>query len=877
MAIIDLPLLMKGHSRGKRSPVTCALKCGNQCAFGPCNHTDSPSFKDIVSTAMSRRAMIGGTTAVAIAVAGTQGAVAAPGGGTPGAPALGPVPALAPGGTPLDFTAIAPVDSKVDEFTVPEGFEWHPVIKWGDPLFSSAPAFDWHNQTAEAQKQQFGYNNDYTEIQEIPGSDGLRAVMFCNHEYDNANIMFPPETSHEDMVNIAMASHGLTVVELVRESREHPYTYVIDAELNRRFTFDDDFEFTGPARGSELLATATSSDGVTVKGTLNNCAGGLTPWGTLLSGEENFHQYFQAPATEENSRYGIPTEETTRRWHEVDPRFDMHSEEYANEANLFGYIVEVDPWDPTSTPKKHTSLGRFKHEGANVRIAEDGRVVAYSGDDEVFDYLYKFVSRDVYIEGDKAHNMTLLEEGDLYVARFSGNSPEAEIDGSGDVPSDGSFDGSGEWLPMILDGESQVPGFSVEEVLVHTRLAADVLEPTRMDRPEDVEPSPTTGLVYVALTKNSGRGTEGEAPADEANPRVENRDGHVIELDELSDPTSTEFGWNILLLCGDPEQIDNTYFSGFPADQVSPISCPDNLAFDSVGNLWISTDGQPGGIGKNDGLFRVTLEGEARGRVEQFLSVPRDAETCGPVIRDEDRTAFVAVQHPGENGDWGAHTSMFPEYDEGEGPKPTIVQVLPVLEEPEPEHPFSDMGPGDEHYESVLWAYQNGIAKGWEEEDDTLTYRPLQPVNRDAMAAFLYRLADSPAVTPPRTEPFTDVKRGQEHYDAIIWAYQMGITTGWSDRTFRPTQPITRDAMAAFVYRYAGSPERPAPTERPFPDVAADSMYAKEIAWLKDEGITTGWWDGTYRPLGPMNRDATAAFMHRLKAEQGITFMSQAG
>src|SRR5699024_3770462 len=192
---------------------------------------------------------------------------------------------------------------------------------------------------------------------------------------------------------------------------------------------------------------------------------------------------------------------------------------------------------------------------------------------------------------------------------------------------------------------------------------------------------------------NSDRGTEGEAPVDEANPRAENRDGHVIELDELDDATSTEFGWRILLLCGDPEQNETTYFSGFPPEQVSPISCPDNLAFDSVGNLWISTDGQPGGIGKNDGLFRVTLEGEARGRVEQFLSVPRDAETCGPVIRDEDRTAFVAVQHPGENGEWGAHTSFFPEYEQT-GPKPCIVQVLPALAEPDPEpEPTPDPDP----------------------------------------------------------------------------------------------------------------------------------------------------------------------------------------
>ncbi|WP_193103739.1 alkaline phosphatase PhoX [Brachybacterium sp. FME24] len=863
MALIDLPLLMKDAARGKRSSVTCALKCANQCAFGPCNHSDNPTFRDIASSALSRRTMLGGTGgAIAIALAGTQGAVAAPGAPVP---ALGPVPALAPSGTSLDFTAIAPVDFETDEFTVPEGFDWHPVIRWGDPLFDDAPDFDWNAQSADAQKLQFGYNNDYTEIQEIPESDGKRAVMFVNHEYTNENIMLPTGTDEDEALEIGMAAHGLTVVELERASSTKPYAYVQGAELNRRILLDSPFTLTGPAAGSDLVKTVEDPEGTTVLGTLGNCAGGLTPWGTLLSGEENFHGYFRSAGTSEaEQRYGLADSATARGWETKYDRYDARTEGYENEPNRFGWIVEVDPWDPESTPRKHTSLGRFKHEGANVILGEDGRAVAYSGDDEVFDYLYKFVSRDTYVEGDTAHNMTLLENGDLYVAKFTGNSPAGEIDGSGAVPVDGAFDGTGEWLPLVVGGESKVPGFTVEQVLVTTRLAADAVGPTKMDRCEDVEPSLLTRRVYVACTNNSGRGTEGKAPADEMNPRAENRDGHVVEIDEQGDQSSTTFAWNLLMVCGDPAQGDQTYFSGFPVDQVSPISCPDNLAFDTVGNLWISTDGAPSGIGYNDGLFRVTLEGDARGRVEQFLSVPRDGETCGPIIRDQDRTAFVAVQHPGEDGEWGAHTSHFPDFD-GQGPKPSVIQVLPRVVE----HPFSDMGPGMEHYESVLWAYENGIAKGYKDG----TFRPVQPVNRDAMAAFLHRLAGSPEVTPPRSEPFRDVKRGQEHYDAIIWAYQQGITTGWSDRTFRPTQPIARDAMAAFVYRYAGSPDAPTPTERPFADVPLSNLYATEIAWLKSEEISKGWADGTYRPLNPMNRDATAAFLYRMREEQQITFM----
>ncbi|ATG50687.1 phosphatase [Brachybacterium vulturis] len=881
MASISLPLLMKDAVRGKRSPVTCALKCGNQCAFGPCNHSDNASFRDIASAALSRRTMLGGSTAaLAIGLAGTQGALAAPAGPVGTAP-VGPAPAgpapagPTPHGTALDFTAIAPVDAMADEFTVPEGFTWHPVIRWGDPLFDDAPDFDWEAQTAEAQKLQFGYNNDYTEIQEIPDSDGTRAVMFVNHEYTNEAIMFPPDTGEDELIDIGMAAHGLTVVELERENAQQPYTYVKGAALNRRILLDTPFAVTGPAAGSDLLVTVDDPTGAEVLGTLGNCAGGLTPWGTLLSGEENFHGYFNAPgASEAETRYGLRSGATARGWELEHPRFDAHNEGYENEPNRFGYIVEIDPWDPSSTPRKHTSLGRLKHEGANVILAEDGRAVAYSGDDEVFDYLYKFVSRDPCVEGDRAHNMTLLEHGDLYVAKFSGNSPAAEIDGSGTVPSDGAFDGTGEWLPLVVDGESAVEGFTLEEVLVHTRLAADAVGPTKMDRCEDVEPSLQSRHVYVACTNNSGRGTEGKAPADEMNPRAENRDGHVIEIDEQGDQTSSTFAWNLLLVCGDPAQGDQTYFSGFPADQVSPISCPDNLAFDSVGNLWISTDGAPSGIGYNDGLFRVTLEGAARGRVEQFLSVPRDGETCGPIVRDQDRTAFVAVQHPGEDGTYEEQFSCFPDYD-GKGPRPAVVQVLPTSEEPE--HPFTDMGPGDEHYESVRWAYENGIAKGWQEADGSSTFRPLLPVNRDAMAAFLHRLAGAPEVDHPRSEPFRDVAKGQEHYDAIIWAYQMGITTGWPDRTFRPTQPINRDAMAAFVHRYAGSPDVPAPTERPFQDVPVNGLYAAEIAWLEAEGITTGWKDGTYRPLSPMNRDATAAFLQRMTQEQNITFRSLGG
>lgn len=678
------PLLpMLGHTKGKRSAVTCALKCDNACAGDACNTSSNSYFRDIASATMSRRAALGFGAAGALAVVlGSAVTSAEPA----SAAGLSKAAKEGFGKSKLQFTTIPSIDASVDAVTVPEGFTWQPVIRWGDPIFNDAPEFDLNNQTAAAQAKQFGYNNDYTDILEIPGSKGRRAVLFANHEYTNENIMFPATMPADQMRAVGAAAHGLSVVELERQNKNTPWTYVKGAPLNRRYLNNTIYELTGPAAGSSLVVTNDDKDGRFIKGTLGNCAGGTTPWGTILSGEENFQGYFVGNSTSAgDKRYGITSKPTARQWELDHPRWDTRNAGYENEANRFGWIVEVDPFDPTSTPKKHSSLGRFKHEGANVIIAESGHVVAYSGDDERFDYLYKFVSKDKYREGDRKHNMTLLSAGNLYVARFTGNSPAADITGTGAVPSDGAFDGVGEWLPLVVGGKSAVPGMSVEEVLVYTRLAADKVGPTKMDRCEDVQPSLHTGKVYVACTNNSNRGVGSNEGANEVNPRNQNRDGHIVEITETGDQTSTKFTWNLLMVCGDPAQGDVTYFSGFPADKVSPISCPDNLAFDSVGNLWISTDGAPSGIGKADGLFKVTLDGPERGKVEQFLAVPRDAETCGPIIHDDERSVFVAVQHPGEDGTFDKQVSFFPDYlpagtaaapGQARAPRPSVIQVF---------------------------------------------------------------------------------------------------------------------------------------------------------------------------------------------------------
>lgn len=681
MTITDIQLLpMADHVRGKRSPVTCHYKCANACLGPECNTSSNSSFRDIASAALSRRALLGlglaGAVGVAIAATAPAGsAVAAPGGGASGA------------ASGLPFDAIAPVPKIVDDFIVPAGYRWQPIIRWGDPLFSSVPALDFENQTAEAQAGQFGYNSDYLDI--IADRSGRTGVLVNNHEYVNPGIMFPPSTDPAELdrrAAIYKAAHGFSVVELRRPKLGQPWRYLVDGRRNRRITADTVFELTGPAAGSDLVTTAEDAEGRWVKGTLGNCAGGTTPWGTILSGEENFDGYFVwAADTAGQKRYrATASTKSTYTFERIDPRFDAKDPGFVNEPNRFGWIVEIDPEDPTSTPRKHTAMGRFKHEGANVIVAEDGRVVAYMGDDERNDYLYKFVSKGTFDPGTtpvaRRNNMTLLSEGDLYVAKFTGNSPAAEITGTGALPSDGLFDGTGEWIALTQNGESVIPGMTTEEVLVFTRLAADTVGATKMDRPEDVQPNPATGKVYVALTNNSSRSV---ATLDEANPVTGNRHGHVVELTETAGQGGTAFGWSILLLCGDPAVDQNVYFAGFPKELVSPISCPDNLAFDSEGNLWISTDGAPSKTGYNDGLFKVPLSGDERGKVQQFLSVPRDAETCGPVIHDREGMVYVAVQHPGEEGTVAAPSSYFPDYVPNHrpetglvaAPRPSVVQV----------------------------------------------------------------------------------------------------------------------------------------------------------------------------------------------------------
>ncbi|WP_127498913.1 PhoX family protein [Actinoplanes solisilvae] len=652
-----LPLL--GHSGGSRDAMTCLYRCGNACDHPAPNESSNPYLGDVVNAAMSRRGVMRAGAAGAL-VLGLSGAATVPATAAlahPGHGGGGPKPPGDKAGK-LTFKAIPP--NTLDNLVVPNGYDSAVVIRWGDPVVAGAPGFELGNQTAKRQSQQFGYNNDFVGVLPFGNSDD-RALLVVNHEYTNEELMFPGFTSLDaltvEQLKVAMAAHGLSVVEVERVGRTGQWQPVKSRRLpyNKRITaLDTVFKLTGPAVGTATLKTKADPKGQYVIGTLNNCAGGVTPWGTVLSGEENFNQYFvggdAVPEADKGrlNRYGITTTARypsgSRKWDRAQERFDLAK--HPNEANRFGWIVEVDPFDPEAAPRKHTAMGRFKHEGANVIVAKSGHVVAYMGDDERFDYLYKFVSEKKYRPGDRKHNLTLLESGTLYVAQVTGDSPAAEIDGSGKLPSDGAFDGSGKWIKLVSGNTSFVPGMTAAEVLTFTRLAGDIVKATKMDRPEDVQPSLRTGKIYAAMTNNTNRAVGTNPGVDEANPRPANKHGHVFEITEdKGDHTGTSFTWSLPIVCGDPAAAD-TYFGGYDKTAVSPISCPDNVAFDSAGNLWISTDGNA--LGTNDGLFATPIEGAEKGHLKQFLTVPRGAETCGPFITEDDRSVFVAVQHPGE-------------------------------------------------------------------------------------------------------------------------------------------------------------------------------------------------------------------------------------
>lgn len=601
------------------------------------NPTDNRTMGEIIAARFSRRGFLKGSLAVS-AIAATVGPLAL----------TAADDARAAEGSAFKFDELqAGID---DRHHVAPGYDADVLLRWGDPLFADSPEFDPTKQSAEAQARQFGYNNDYVGYIAIDGS-AEHGLLVVNHEYTNPHLMFPGIVSivekdgkkkaevaplSKEQVDVEMAAHGGTIVEIRKQGGK--WQVVRDGKHNRRITSTTEMALSGPVAGHDRVKTNADPSGTKVFGTFNNCAGGVTPWGTYVMAEENIHGYFSGELPEGHKeaanykRLGIP--EGAYEWGAHYDRFNLAKE--PNEPNRFGWIVEVDVNDPNSTPRKRTAMGRFKHEGAESIVAKDGRVVFYLGDDERFDYVYKFVTKGTFNANDHAANKDLLDDGTLHVAKFA-------------------EDGTVDWLPIVF-GQGPLTaenGFgSQADVLIETRRAADLLGATKMDRPEDIQPNGVNGKVYVMLTNNSKRKAD---QVDAANPRAENAFGHIIEITETDgDFTAAKGKWEVLLKCGDPSVADvgATFSTATTAN--GWFGMPDNCAVDSAGRLWVATDGQgPKATGRTDGLWAVDTEGAARATSKLFFRVPIGAEMCGPLFAPDDQTAFVAVQHPGDGGeDW---------------------------------------------------------------------------------------------------------------------------------------------------------------------------------------------------------------------------------
>lgn len=641
----------------------------------PLSPKDRETIGDVILKRYSRRSVLGGALGTAAAAALFGPSLLS------GARAEVPASGLA------DFDEVsAGID---DKHHVANGYRADVLLRWGDPLFPDSPAFDPRAQSAEAQLKQFGYNNDYIAFLPLDES-GDRALLCINHEYTNEEVMFPgfarrqDECGFEDMtaeiVDIEMAAHGVTVVEIARE--DGVWKPVLDSGYNRRISpLTTAMTVDGPAAGNDRLKTRDDPSGSDILGTLNNCAGGLTPWGTYLTAEENFHGYFWTDQRDaENrpvrglggdqarsyARYGVPG--LWQAWGKFRDRFNVDKE--PNEPNRFGWVVEIDPLDPESIPVKHTALGRFRHEGAEPVVNKDGRVVVYCGDDARFDYVYRFVSSGRYDPNDRAANMKLLSEGTLSVAKFHD-------------------DGRLEWLPLVHGGQwlNEDFGFrSQADVVIDARLAADLLGATPMDRPEDVQPNPVNGRVYVMLTNNTKRKDD---QIDKANPRADNAFGHIIEMTPPDgDHAADEFRWDVLVRCGDPSIAEVGALWNPATSQDGWFASPDNAAVDTQGRLWVATDQGENWpkTGRADGLYRMEVEGEGRGMPRLFFRVPVGAELCGPCFTPDGETLFVAVQHPGADGTldfkgferestFADPATRWPDFDPDMPPRPSVVVI----------------------------------------------------------------------------------------------------------------------------------------------------------------------------------------------------------
>lgn len=546
----------------------------------------------------------------------------------------------------LGFTKVAA--STADTFAVPQGYIAKPLISWGDPILNGAPLFDESGlQPASAQAGQFGDNTDGMSF--FPLSEE-RALLAVNNEYTNYKLLFAHrgDAMTADDVLKAQAAHGVSIFE-VKRSTDGSWEYSKESQYNRRITANTEMQLTGPAAGHALMQTSADRSGRKVLGTFNNCANGETPWGTYLTCEENFNGYFASSDTaagalsntgrdKHQKRYGLKGKDRGYQWYKFDQRFDMSKE--PNEPHRFGWVIEIDPMDPTSTPLKRTALGRFKHENAAVTIADNGHIVVYLGDDERSEHIYKFVSKHRYNPTDKAANRSLLEEGTLYAARFGAE--------------EGELKGQGEWLELSYDknGLTRENGFNSQaEVMIYAREAATIVGATTMDRPEWVAVHPKTKTVCCTLTNNKNRGKKDNQPVTGPNPRAENKYGQIVRWNELNgDNTAVTFNWDLFLIAGNPTVHKDFYAGSANINDDNMFNSPDGLGFDNDGRLWIMTDGKYSNEGDFAGMGnnQVLAADPDTGEVRRFCTGPIACELTGLAFTPDQRSMFVGVQHPGE-------------------------------------------------------------------------------------------------------------------------------------------------------------------------------------------------------------------------------------
>ena len=564
-----------------------------------------------------------------------------------------------------DLLNFQPISHGLNEnHEVARGYSAQVVVRWGDRVVEGAASFDPDQLTAESQSKQFGYNCDFIAFMPLPAGSGNsdRGLLCVNHEYADAPLMWPRATEANlswAQTQVEMAAMGHSIIEI--ERRRGVWRGAKNSPYNRRITtLTTEILISGPAAGHARLRTSADPKGTRVIGTLANCAGGVTPWGTVLVAEENFQAFFggsprRNPEARAYKRYGLMDQPFFVSWPKYARRFDLEAEPH--EPNRFGWVIEIDPYNPTTTPVKRTALGRFKHEAATVALAADNRVVVYSGDDEEDEYVYRYVSNGRLDPSDPLPHGNLLDNGILHVARFDD-------------------DGTLHWLPLVFGDGPLTPetGFSSQaDVLIETRRAADLVGATPMDRPEDVEADPHTGSVFVLLT---GRKYTPRNQPCAANPRTRNPYGHIIELkpprrNGVADHGADTFTWKIFLLAGDPGETSHGAHYPGTVDSGGWLINPDNCAFDGQGRMWIATDGPSEEVGFANGLFVTETSGSVGPRL--LFNAPRGAEVTGPALTPDLETLFVSVQHPGQDSDFESPSTRWPDFRGP--PRPSVVAI----------------------------------------------------------------------------------------------------------------------------------------------------------------------------------------------------------